>query len=159
MKKISKQKSIFFFDFSGIKTKDLNELRKNLKKSLNELKVVKKSLAEVAFKKSGFDIDFKKIKAQLAFAFGFKDEILPAKILYQFSEKNPNLKILGGIFEGKLIDPEKVFELAKLPTKEELLVRLVFSLSAPISNFVNLLKGNLRNLIYILSQIKVSQSK
>lgn len=156
-KKIQKQKLIIFFDFTGIKTRELSQLRNELKETGNELKVVKKSLAQVAFSKAGFNVDFKKIKAQLAFVFGFKDEILPAKITWQFSEKNPSLKILGGIFEKNLISPERIVELAKLPTREELLAKLIGSIRAPISNFINVLQGNLRNLIFILSQIKVNQ--
>jgi large subunit ribosomal protein L10 len=152
--KISKQKLMVFFDFSGIKTKDLFELRKELKKSESELKITKKSLAQIAFKNSGFEIDLKKIKAQLALVFGFGDEILPAKIIYQFSQKNPNLKILGGIFQKEIVSPEKIFDLAKLPTREELLRKLLNSISAPISNFVFVLRGNIKNFIYLISRIK-----
>jgi large subunit ribosomal protein L10 len=155
--KISKQKLMVFFDFSGIKTKDLFELRKELKKSESELKITKKSLAEIAFKKSGFEIDLKKIKVQLALVFGFGDEISSAKIIYQFSQKNPNLKILGGIFQKEIVGPEKIFDLAKLLTREELLTKLVSSISAPISNFVFVLRENLRNFVYILSRVKVNQ--
>jgi large subunit ribosomal protein L10 len=155
--KISKQKLMVFFDFSGIKTKDLFELRKELKKSESELKVTKKSLAEIAFKNSGFEIDLKKIKVQLALVFGFGDEISSAKIIYQFSQKNPNLKILGGIFQKEIVGPEKIFDLAKLPTREELLRKLLNSISAPISNFVFVLRENLRNFVYILSRVKVNQ--
>jgi large subunit ribosomal protein L10 len=155
--KISRQKLIVFFDFSGIKTKDLFELRKELKKSEGELKVTKKSLAEIAFKNSGFEIDLKKIKVQLALVFGFGDEISPAKIIYQFSQKNPKLKILGGIFQKEIVGPEKILDLAKLPTREELLRKLLNSISAPISNLVFVLRENLRNFIYILSRVKVNQ--
>ena len=152
--KISTQKMIVFFDFSGIKTKDLSELRNELKESDNELKITKKSLAQIAFKSLGFKIDFKKIKSQLALVFGFKDEILPAKLIHQFSQKNPSLKILGGVFEKNLIGPERIIELAELPTKEELLSRLVGSISSPISNLVYVLKANIKGLIYVLSTIK-----
>jgi len=152
--KISTQKMIVFFDFSGIKTKDLSELRNELKESDNELKITKKSLAQIAFKSLGFKIDFKKIKSQLALVFGFKDEILPAKLIHQFSQKNPSLKILGGVFEKNLIGPERIIELAELPTKEELLARLVGSISSPISNLVYVLKANIKGLIYVLSTIK-----
>lgn len=155
--KIQRQKLVVFFDFSGIKTKELSALRKELKETDNELKITKKSLAQIAFSNSGFNVDFKKIKAQLALVFGFKDEILPAKIIWQFSEKNPNLKILGGIFQKEVIGSDKILELAKLPTREEILARLIGSISSPISNFVEVLRGNLRNLISVLSQIKVNQ--
>lgn len=156
--KISKQKLIIFFDFSGIKSNDLMKLRKELKESGDELKIAKKTLTQIAFKDFGFKIDFKKIKAQLALVFGFSDEILPVKKLVEFSEKNPNLKILGGVFKKEIVGPEKIFELAKLPTRQELLQKFVGSIFSPISNFMNVLSGNLRNLIFILNQIqKVKQ--
>ncbi|KPJ57240.1 hypothetical protein AMJ49_01355 [Parcubacteria bacterium DG_74_2] len=152
--KISKQKTTVFVDFSGVKTKDLTQLRKELKESSNELKIVKKSLAQIALKNTGFEVDLKGIKAQLALVFGFKDEISSAKIIHQFSEKNPDLKILGGIFENNFVEAEKVFELAKLPTKAELFTRLAWSIKAPVSNFVYVLQANIKGLIYALSAIK-----
>jgi len=154
--KIARQKTIVFFDFTGLKVKDLANLKKQLKTAENQLKIAKKTLAQIAFKESKLKIDIKKLKGEIAFVFGFKDEMSPAKILWQFAETNPNLKILGGIFENKFLEAEKVIELAKLPTKEELLARLVGSISAPVSNFVNVLEGNVKNLVYILSQFKPS---
>jgi large subunit ribosomal protein L10 len=157
--KISKQKLMVFFDFSGIKTKDLFELRKELKKSEGELKITKKSLAQIAFKNSGFEIDLKKIKAQLALVFGFGDEISPAKIIHQFSQKNPNLKILGGIFQKEIVGPEKILDLAKLPTREELLRKLLNSISAPISNSISVLRSIPQSLVFVLSQIQLKVQK
>jgi large subunit ribosomal protein L10 len=153
--KISKQKLVVFFDFTGIKSKDLFELRRELKKSGNELKIAKKNLAQIAFKNSGFEIDFKKIKAQLALVFGFSDEVLPAKIVYKFSQKIPSLKILGGIFQKEIIGPERILDLAKLPTREELLRNLLNSISAPISNFVTVLRSIPQSLVFVLSQIQL----
>ncbi|MDO8265140.1 MAG: 50S ribosomal protein L10, partial [Candidatus Parcubacteria bacterium] len=85
------------------------------------------------------------------------DEVMPAKIAYQFSQKNANLKILGGLIEsqrGSLLGTEQVIELAKLSSKEELLARLVGSIAAPMSGFANVLQGNIRNLVYVLNAIK-----
>jgi len=67
---------------------------------------------------------------------------------------DPNLKILGGIFKNEFVEAEKIIELAKLPTREELLARLVGSISAPISNFINVLEANIKGLIYVLTKAK-----
>ena len=88
-----------------------------------------------------------------------KDEISPTKTIFQFSRIDPNLKILGGFLENKFVEAEKIIELAKLPTREELLARLVGSISAPISNFVNVLKANIKGLIFVLKQIKITADK
>jgi large subunit ribosomal protein L10 len=152
--KIAKQKAMVLIGITGLKVKDISDLRKKLKASDGNLKVAKKTLVERAFKESKLDFNKKDYKEEMALAFGFKDEILPAKTIYEFSETNQNLKILGGFFEGKFLETEKVVELAKLPTREQLLARLVGSVSAPISNLVYALNYNIKGLVYLLTTIK-----
>lgn len=124
--KIEGQKSIVLFDFTGLKVKDLSTLRKKMKTEGSELKVAKKTLLGLALKKAGLELDVKKLKGEIALAFGFKDEISPAKLCYQFSQKHPNLKILGGFFEGKVRGADEVIVLAQIPPKEELLAKILF---------------------------------
>lgn len=159
--KIARKKAIIFVDFTGLKIKELSDLRRKLKSTGNELKVAKKTLMGIAFKKAGLKVESRKLKGEVALVFGFKDEISPAKIVWQHSENNPNLKILGGIIESKgyeFLKTEEIIELAKLPTKEELLQRLIGSLASPISGLINVLQGNMRSFLYIISQIKRSES-
>jgi len=152
--KIGKQKAMVFIDFTGMKVKDIFGLRKKLKIIDGELKVAKKTLMGLALKEKGIDFDFKKIKREIALVFGYDDEIYPAKIVFQTSQENQNLKILGGFLENKFIEAERVIELAKLPTKDQLLAQVVGSIASPMSGFANVLQGNLRNLVYILGIIK-----
>jgi len=139
---IEKQKSVIFADFSKVNSKDLFGLRKKLKEAGCNLKVGKKTLIRVAFGQSGITF-WNKIKkiipGQLALVFGFEDEIAPARISNQFTKTNENFKILGGIFENRFIDREKVLELASIPSRIELLGRLVGSLSSPMSSFARVL--------------------
>jgi len=65
--KITKQKIVVFADFTGVKVKELSDLRKKIKKEEGELKVVKKTLARIAFQKSGLEIDTKKLQGEIAF--------------------------------------------------------------------------------------------
>ena len=139
---IVKQKSVVFADFSKVNSKDLFDLRKKLKEAGCLLKIGKKTLMRIAFGQSGISY-WNKIKdsapGQLALVFGIEDEIAPARISNQFSKKNENFKILGGIFEGKFIDREKALFLANLPLRIELLYRLVGSISSPMANFARVL--------------------
>ena len=152
--KIAKQKAMVIVDFTGLKVKDLSNLRKKIKRAGDDIRVAKKTLLGIALKDAKLKIETKKIPGELAVAFGYSDEISPAKITYQFSQENPNLKILGGFLENKWREAEEIIELAQLPTREELLTRLVGSISAPISNFVYALRYNLKGLMYLLSVIK-----
>ncbi|PIP25050.1 MAG: 50S ribosomal protein L10 [Candidatus Nealsonbacteria bacterium CG23_combo_of_CG06-09_8_20_14_all_36_12] len=150
---LKQQKSVVFVAIGGLKVKDLSGLRRKLKEIGGKLKVVKKTLMKIAFEKMGLKLP-ENLIGEIALVSAFENEILPIKSVHQFSKENENLKILSGIFEGKLLEKEKIIEIAELPTKEELLARLVRSVSAPISGLVNVLQSNLRGLVYILSTIK-----
>lgn len=155
--KIKKQKIIIFVDFTGLKVSEFSELRSRLKEAGEEIKVVKKTLANLVVKeKYGFDV--KKLKGELALVFGFRDEIMPAKMVYEFSQSHSNLKILGGILENTFAEKEKIEELARLPKKEEILENLFWTMKAPISNFIQILRGNLESFVFLLSQIKLKVS-
>jgi len=153
--KIARQKAMIFVDFTGLKVKDLSNLRKKLKGITgDEIKVAKKTLLGLALKSAKLELEIKKIPGEIAVVFGYQDEISPAKIIWQFSQENPNLKILGGVIENKFREAEQIITLAQLPTKEELLAKLVGSIFAPVSNFVNVLRGNIKGLIYVLAKAK-----
>jgi len=159
--KIKKQKIMIFLDFTGLKVADLSELKKNLKLADATFKVSKKTLLCIALKERNNELAEKisQMKGQLAIVFGFDKEPLVAKTVYQFSLTNPNLKILGGYFEEIFRESKEIITLAKLPTKEQLLAQLVRNIAAPIGGLTGVLKGNLRNLIFILSQINPEVKK
>ncbi|MFH1462287.1 MAG: 50S ribosomal protein L10 [bacterium] len=152
--KIARQKAIILVGISGLKVKDISELRKKLKGVEAGIQVVKKTLAELIFKENKLDFKKNQFKEEIALVFGFKDEILPAKAVYQFSKENENLKILGGFIENKSEEAEKFIALAKLPAREELLARLVGSIGAPLSGLVSVLEGNIKGLIRVLAKVK-----
>jgi large subunit ribosomal protein L10 len=152
--KIAKQKAMILVGITGLKVKDVSGLRKKLKAADGNLKVIKKTLIEKAFKENKLDFDKNKYKEEMAVAFGFKDEIVPAKTVYQAGLANEKLKILGGFIDNEFNEAESIIALAKLPSREELLAKLVGSLSAPVSNFVYALNYNIKGLVHILSLIK-----
>jgi len=139
---ISKQKSVIFADFSKVGSKELFDLRKKLKEAGCKLKIGKKTLVRIAFGQSNisfWDKIRQAVPGQLALVFGIEDEIAPARISNQFAKTNENFRILGGIFENKFIDREKVLVLANIPSRNELFSRLVGSLSSPISSFARVI--------------------
>jgi len=156
-KKIALQKAMVFIDFAGLKVKDLSALRKKLKTADGEMKIAKKTLINLVLKERKIEVNFKKMEGEIALVFSYKDEITPAKTVFQFSLENPNLKILGGFLENKLRGADEMIALAQLPTREELLANLVGRVKAPISNFIYALNYNIKGLMYLLSIIKKEQ--
>lgn len=151
---VAKQKSMVFVAIEGLKAAKTFDLRKRLKEADCLLQVVKKTLLNLVFKEKKFDFDAKKLEGQPALIFGFKDEITPAKIAFNFSKENENLKILGGFFDDKFRNSEEIIALAEIPSREQLLSKVVGSISAPISNFVYTLQANIKGLINVLSKLK-----
>lgn len=86
--------------------------------------------------------------------FSYEDEIAPAKILKDFQKEHKILKISGGILERNFIELNEVLKLANLPSKQELIAKVIGGINAPISGFVNVLAGNLRNFVCVLQAIE-----
>ena len=158
--KISRLKSAVLVDFGGSDSKNIFQLRDELKKENCLLQVVKKTLLEKALqqvKETDLLEKIKNIKVQVALAFGFGDEVTAAKITYNASQKNEHLKILAGILGKEFLEKDRILELAKLPSKPELIGRLLGNIQAPISNFVYVLNGNIKGLTTVL--FRISETK
>lgn len=154
--KIEKQKSVVFMDFTKVNVKGLTELRKKMKESDCEFKVAKKTLIQKAFEGSSTKVgdSVREMQGEIALGFGYSDEVSVFKVSGDFSKTNENFKVLGGLIGDDVFGDDKAKVLSELPTKQELLARMVGSIGAPISGFVNALGGNIRNLVYVLNAIK-----
>jgi large subunit ribosomal protein L10 len=150
-----KQRGMIFVDFSYLKSKDIFGLRKELKTKDAILKVVKKTLFNIALKDKNEIIEkIKEIPHQLAVVFLYKDEISPLKILSNFRSEEKPLKILGGVIDERYYTPEEIIEISQLPSREELFVKFLNVLNTPILKLFNVLNGNIKGLITVLTQIK-----
>ncbi|MFA5926424.1 MAG: 50S ribosomal protein L10 [Parcubacteria group bacterium] len=157
VKKLTEQvktgKVMIFSDFAGTTVAKMKNLRDELRKTGSTYKITKKKLIELSFRESGIEINSKKMEGQLGVAIGQEDEVSAAKVMAKFAKENKNFKILNGVLEKKLISAEEVMALSKLPSREELLAKLVGTINAPVSGFVNVLAGNLRNFVGVLKAI------
>jgi len=151
--KIKTGKVMIFSDYTGTPVSKMKKLRDELRKAGSSYKVSKKKLLELAFKKAGIEVDVKNMEGQIGVALGGKDEVSTAKVLAKFSKENKNFKIRQGILEGKIISEREVLALAALPSREQLLAKIVGAINAPMTGFVNALAGNLRGLVTALRGI------
>ncbi len=157
--KLSQMKSVVFTSISGYTMDDANSLREKGRESGVELSVIKKTLLVRALEKNGFTVSKDLLEGSILMSIGFEDEVAPAKLMKEFSkEREEQIKILAGILEGNLVDAKMVQQLAGLPSKQELLAKVVGSINAPVSGFVNVLSGNLRNIVGVLNAIKETKS-
>jgi large subunit ribosomal protein L10 len=152
--KINSAQAIVLVDYRGLNVEQVTELRKKYREAGVEYKVYKNTLMRFAFKDAGFDKFVDYLKGPNAVAFSYEDPVAPAKISSEFAKENDKLEIKAGIVDGKVIDINEVKALADLPSREVLIAQVLGGLNGPITGFVNVLQGNIRNLAYALNAIK-----
>lgn len=143
-------KSAVLVDYKGLKVKETEDLRKDLRTKQVTYRVVKNSLLKMILKSRQIEVSDEILDRPLGLAFGFDDEAVPAKALNDFAKSHQALEILGGVLEGEFISDAKVKQLAALPSREELYARLLGTISAPMSGFVNVAAGNMRGLLNVM---------
>jgi len=152
---IQNAKSFVISDYNGLTVNDTQELRQKAKDQGVKFQAVKKTLLNLALEQAKVEgIDPKQLEGSLSIALGLEDEVAPAKIVAEFAKEHEEVKILSGMLDSKLMSQEEVMALSKIPSKDELLAKVVGSINAPVSGFVNVLAGNLRGLVNVLNSIK-----
>ena len=153
--KFSRMKSAAFIQISGYTMADANEIRSKAKEMGAEAFVAKKRLMKLAADGAKLEgVDPESFEGSILTIVGFEDEVAPAKITAEFLKDRESLSVVGGVLENKGIDSNMVMSLSKLPGKQELLAKVVGSINAPVSGFVNVLAGNVRGLVNVISAIK-----
>ena len=156
--KFSRVKSAVFTSVSGYTMEDADALRQKGHEQGIELAVAKKTLLLRALEQNGFTLTQNELSGSILTTLGYNDEVSAAKLMATFLKNREGIQLVGGIFEGRFVGADAIKQLASLPSKHELLAKLVGSLNAPVSGLVNVLAGNLRNFVYVLNAIKDSKS-
>jgi large subunit ribosomal protein L10 len=151
---IANAKSAVLVNYKGLKVVETEELRNLLRAKGVTFNVAKNTLVKIALKKNGISFEKGIFEKPVAIAFASADEVAPAKEIDLFAKKHEALEILGGILEKKMIDADAVKKLALLPSREQLLAKMVGSIASPLSGMVNVLAGNLRGLVNVLNSYK-----
>lgn len=147
---LASAKAAVLVNYKGMKVTETEELRKILRDKGVTFNVTKNTLAKIVLSKHGIEFDESFFEQPIAIAFADSDEVTAAKEIALFAKKNEAIEILGGILENKMIDATMVKRLAALPSREELLAKMVGSIASPLSGLVNVMVGNLRGLVNVL---------
>lgn len=152
--RLSNAQGAVLADYRGLTAGEMTTLRKELREAGVEFKVLKNTLSILAAQELDLDELVPFLSGPTAFAFGYTDPVAPAKILSEFAKKNKALEIKGGIVEGAVVGPEGVANLADLPSREVLLSMVLRGMQGPMAGMVNVLQGNIRNVVYALEAVR-----
>jgi len=124
--------------YRGLTVSQMGDLRRALHNADVSLQVVKNTLARRAAEGTDFKAAEELFTGPVAIAYG-KDPVGMAKAISDFAKSNDQLKVCGGVLDGKAIDAAGVKALAALPSREVLLAKMLGSMQSPVSGFVRTL--------------------
>lgn len=151
--KFQRAEAVVLVDYRGLNVAEVTELRKRFREAGADYKVYKNTLMTRALTELGIEELIPYLTGPNAVALGYDDPVVPAKIISEFAKDHEKLEIKAGMISRKVIGAEGIKSLASLPSKEVLVAQVLGGLNAPITGFVNVLQGNIRNLVYALNAI------
>lgn len=146
-------RSVVLNDFTGLDVEKLSELRRLCREAGVEYRVVKNTLAKRGIAETPAKELETHFEGPTALAIGRESENLSAKIIAKFAEEHEAPVFKAGIVEGRVIDATELLAFSKLPSKEELLSKMLGAIKSPGDSLVSVLQGTLRNLLYALNAI------
>ena len=146
--------NLFFTDYTGLNVEQITRLRGDLRKHGSTYAVVKNTLLRIA---AGDDLTGKfddVLSGPTGVVFAGDDPVAPAKAITTFSDTIKPIAVKAAYIEGRIVDSAQVLALAALPSREELLAKMVGSIAAPLRGLVTVLSGNQSALVRVLSAIR-----
>ena len=144
---------VFVMDFTGLSVGEVTELRRKVKEASADYLVVKNTLAKLALAGSANEPVKALLDGPCAVAYTSADAAALAKALAEFAKTHDKLKFRGGFVSGQLLDPKQAQQVATLPSKQELVARLLFMLQSPMRRLVTALAWPTRSLAVTVKQI------
>ena len=132
-------------DYCGLTVEEDTDLRNKLRAAGVEYKVVKNTLTRFAAKEVGFDELDAVLNGPTSLAVSYDDPVAPAKVIADFAKDNEKLEIKSGFLDGKVISLEEINQLAKTPSKDVLIAKIMGSLNSPISALTRTLQAIVDN--------------
>jgi len=144
----------FVLDFKGITVPQVTELRKQVRESGSHYVVIKNTLALIAVKDTPLTKLTGYFSGMTAVAYNTTDAVALAKVLTRFAKDVPAVQFKGAMLSGQVVAATEVQNIANLPTREELVSKLLYLLQSPIRGLVTVLAANIRNLAVVLDQVR-----
>ena len=155
---LSKAKAVYFTEYHGLNVGDITKLRSDFFKANIEFRVAKNTLVKLAASENNIKVADELLKGSTALAISFDEPVAPAKIIKKFKKDNDLPEVKGIYFDGEFVPGSEYGRLADLPSKEELLAKLVSMLNNPLQKLVNTINAPIQNTLRALNNLKENKS-
>lgn len=154
----SKAQVAFLIKNKGLSVSEFMDFRKKLKATGVEVKVAKNTLSRIAVDGTQYASLKEYLTGPSVTLWGYGDPVPPAKILNAFLKEQPKSEFVIGSIKGRIFEVSELTVLANLPSRNELIAKMLGSFKAPTSGIVNVLAGVPRSLLNVLNAIKEKKS-
>lgn len=145
--------AVWVVDYRGLTVKEVQALRSDIREADASMKVYKNTLMHIALEEMELPNIDAVLEGPSAFVFASNDPVASAKAIKDFAKKNQNLVIKGGMMDGQFVDAAQVEAIAALPSREELIAKLLGTISNPMVKMVRVCNGPMEAFARCVSQI------
>jgi len=149
----------FLLGFKGITVPQVTELRNRVRATGGEYVVVKNTLALRAIDGGALEALKEHFVGPTAVVYSEKDPVALAKALTDFAKDVPAIEFKAGLVEKRAVPAAQIKDIAQLPSREELIAKLLFLMQAPITNFVRVLGAVTQQFVAVLDQVRIQKEE
>lgn len=136
--RLTSSEGVIMVDYRGLTVKEMQELRTRVRESGADITVYKNRLTQIALRELAMPSLDDYLTGPTAFVFAGEDPVAPAKALNDFSKAHQALEIKGGLVQNQIVDAAGVKAIAMLPSREELVAKLMGLLLSPVRGFMGM---------------------
>lgn len=156
--KIDKAQVAVVSEYTGLSVEEITKLRRELQKEGGDYMVTKNTLAKIAIKGTPYEVLVETLKGPIAIAFGFTDQVAPAKVLSKFIKDTKKGEIIAAAMDGQLMSAEEAKALANLPSREELYAKMLGCINSPASGIANSVNAVMSSLVRAVAAVRDQKS-
>ena len=152
--KVEKAQVAIVTEYQGMSVEEITKLRRALQKEDGDYMVTKNTLAKLAIKDTNFELLADLLTGPIAIAFGYDDQVMPAKALAKFIKETEKGKIVGAVLDGKLLSADEAKALASLPSKQEIYAKMLGCINSPASGIANSINAVMSQLTRTMAAVR-----
>ncbi len=152
--KVEKAQVAIVTEYQGMSVEDITNLRRALQKEDGDYMVTKNTLAKIAIKGTEYELLTDLLTGPIAIAFGYDDQVMPAKALAKFIKETEKGKIVGAVLDGKLLSADEAKALASLPSKQEIYAKMLGCINSPASGIANSINAVMSQLTRTMAAVR-----
>jgi large subunit ribosomal protein L10 len=146
-------------EYRGLSVAQMTKLRREIRDASGEYQVIKNTLVRRALQDTGFGDLEKLLEGPNGWVFAYSDPVVLSKALVKFADDNDKLRIKGGVFEGRFMDPAGVKVLSQMPSKPELQARLLAMINAPATQLLRTIQEPGAQMVRLLESLRKTKGE